>query len=156
MSGDRSFRARWDFGLLDSIDRYYSNTPGFINVNRAFFVVSNKESVDFGKMVGIDSGEKDFIEIAMMFKFDVQDSASTPRLQTIASVMGKERDTARRIKKRLIEIGALTVEFDEKRNKPDEYIFKGLAEQCWWWHEFWIKYQPDLYKRCRVDELKEW
>lgn len=153
---DKGFFSRWGDNDLDSADRYYSNTPGFININRAFFVISNKDHKDFGKMVGIDSCEKDFVEIAMMFKFDTTNGASRPSLVTIASIMGKERDTARRIKKNLIEIGVLTVAFDEERNTPDEYIFNGLVSQCRWWHEFWMRNKPDSYKKCKINELKSW
>lgn len=107
-----NFKSRWGLSILD--DYRYLTIPGFIMRNWAKFV-SVQEWV--------------FIQQVMSFKYDSENGAAMPSLETISLEMGyKTTRTVQKQKSELIKRGLMT-----EIIRPGEtsiYEFQGFAEKC--------------------------
>jgi len=170
------FVSRWGDFEQDFKDRYYLHVPGYVLLNIQYYERSQYDyrldyrdngridKVTFfpapkhGQADPITINEMAFIERVMMFRFDTAQGAAKPSTRTLMHLLNyKNEQSITNIKNQLIEKGALTCRRgDYSKSETDEYLFAGLIYQCQWWHQFWMKYQPNWYMRFRFEEMKEW
>lgn len=127
------FNSRWGNAIAD--DYQYCHVPGYILRNYAkcvslLDVINKAGEIDIkrGQIVDLDMQDMMFVIHVMAFKYDAPNGKATPGLPTIAEYSGLHVTSLRRIKKKLISYGLLTVQSEIGR--PDIYNFAGLHDQC--------------------------
>lgn len=133
MTKNGEFNSRWGNAIAD--DFQYCHVPGYILRNYAKCVslldVLNKAGeidIKRGQIVDLNMQDMMFVIHVMAFKYDAPNGKATPGLPTIAEYSGIHVTGLRRIKKKLISYGLLTVQSEIGR--PDTYTFSGLHDQC--------------------------
>ena len=133
MTKKREFVSRWGNTITD--DYQWCHVPGFVLRNyskcvSAVEILDDKGSISVrrGQLVGVSMQDLMFVVHIMAFKYDSPDAKAKPGLQTIADYAGLNINNVRRIKRRLMDYGLLSVEKNE--GFPDIYNFGGLHDQC--------------------------
>lgn len=129
------------FGDVSLDDHGWANMPGWLLRNMPLFVnvgtshqdqnklsdnsISHNEN--FGKVVGIKSEHQTLLTHIISFHYDCAGGQSAPDMGRLAVRCGRSRETVRRWKAELVEIGALDVTY--RTNNTNIFDFSELVRQ---------------------------
>lgn len=138
--GTPEFKAPKD-GRRDTSHDYIS-LPQWIYGNYKWSVQMDKESADYGKIIGLDSHEALYMQTVMTYKFH-DEADPFPSIDKISGLMNIERRTGQRTKQKFIKNGWMVCTSQGGR-KGDIQDFEPLIRQFEAWQRFWLFIEDEM------------